>query len=119
MLNPLDDPLTEHTSDGADRHWAAYPDNGCATTALVANQYPDDHERHDMSATIAILPDTPARPIGVSPQSGVADMSAARQLFGTGTGSADVLGLAPIAIQRWESEGGALPAGYDGRPPVL
>ena len=34
-------------------------------------------------------------------------------------GSTDRRGLPPIAIQRWESEGGALPAGYDGRPTVL
>lgn len=72
-----------------------------------------------MSATTARLPDAPALPIGVTTQSGVVDMSAARQLFGTGTGSAGDRDLPHIAIQRWESEGGALPAGYDGRPAVL
>lgn len=70
-----------------------------------------------MSATTARLPDAPT--LRVTTQSGVADMSAARHLFGTGTGSADVRSLPPIAIQRWESEGGALPAGYDARPTVL
>ena len=73
-----------------------------------------------MSAITVRLPDAPALPIGVTTQSGVADMSAARQLFGTGAGSTDRSWRLPaIAIERWESEGGALPAGYDGRPTVL
>jgi hypothetical protein len=72
-----------------------------------------------MSAITVRLPDAPTLGIGVTTRSGVADMSAARQLFDTGAGSTDRRGLPPIAIHRWESEGGALPAGYDGRPTVL
>ena len=81
-------------------------DSACATTALVMNQYPENHQRHDMSVTTNRLLDAPA----TTTPSGVADVSAARQLIGTGMGSADARHLAPFAIQRWEAEGGALGA---------
>jgi hypothetical protein len=61
-----------------------------------------------MSATRNHLPNT--RPIGMTTPSVVADTSGARQWIGLGMRSADARQLAPIAIQRWEAEGGALGA---------
>lgn len=49
-----------------------------------------------------------ARPIGMTPPSGVTNMPAAHQLIATEMRSPDFRHLAPIAIQRWEAEGGAL-----------
>jgi hypothetical protein len=63
-----------------------------------------------MSTTPETVPNTPTRPIGMTASSGVANMSAAGQLLGTDIVSADARRLAPIAIQRWEAEGGALGA---------
>jgi hypothetical protein len=61
-----------------------------------------------MYATTARFVDAP---IGAKTQSGVADVSAARQAIATSTGGASAdARLATIAIQRWEAEGGALPA---------
>jgi hypothetical protein len=59
-----------------------------------------------MSVTTNRLLDAPA----MTTPSGVADVSPARQLIGTGMGSADARHLAPFDIQRWEAEGGALGA---------
>jgi hypothetical protein len=63
-----------------------------------------------MSATTERTPVAPPLPIGVTTPFGGADMSATPQPLGTGMGSADARHLAPIAIQRWEAEGGALGA---------
>lgn len=61
-----------------------------------------------MSATRNRLPST--RPIGMTTPSSVADTSGARQWIRTRMRSGDARHLAPIAIQRWEAEGGALGA---------
>ena len=61
-----------------------------------------------MSAARMRLPD--ARTIGVTTPSGGADTSAARALISSDMRSADTRHVAPITIQRWEAEGGALGA---------
>jgi hypothetical protein len=61
-----------------------------------------------MSATRNRLPDT--RSIGMTTPSSGTDTSGARQWIRIRMRSADARHLAPIAIQRWEAEGGALDA---------
>jgi hypothetical protein len=61
-----------------------------------------------MSTTPETVPNAPTRPIGMTASPGVADIAAVGQLRGTDMISADARRLAPIAIQRWEAEGGAL-----------
>lgn len=60
-----------------------------------------------MSATRQRISST--RPVGMArPAGGVIDTSALRPLPATNKYIASTHSLAPIAIQRWEAEGGAL-----------
>lgn len=61
-----------------------------------------------MSTTHETTPNAPTRPVGMTASSGVADMSAAGQRRRADMVSGDARRLAPIAILRWEAEGGAL-----------
>jgi len=84
------------------------------STTVVRQQHsfrrtnPNNHRRYDMPTTSETVPHAPTRPIGMTASSGVAEISAAAQLRGTDMASANTLGLTPVAIQRWEAEGGAL-----------
>jgi hypothetical protein len=56
------------------------------------------------------VPHPPAHRFVAPTAVSVDDMSTGEQLVGAGMGSAEDRRLAPVVIQRWESDGGALRA---------